>query len=382
MIYLDNAATSFPKPQAVADAVYRAVTVYGGNPGRSGHAMAIEAARQVFLCREALARLLGCDEEKIIFTYNCTHALNLAISGAVPRGCEVLTTPYEHNSVSRPLWRLSKTRGITQRTFPVFEGDPARTAAAFERAITPRTRVAVLSHASNVFGIVTPIELLAPIARRRGIRVIVDAAQTAGVLDVGALCRAADVICMPGHKGLLGPTGTGVLAVLSDISLQPMLQGGTGSRSSDMDMPESYPDRLEAGTVGTVGIIGLAAGVNAVLRRGVAQIYSHELRRTAAIYDALRATPGVVLYTARPESGTHCPVLSFNIRGRQSEEVVAELGDMGFALRGGLHCAPTAHSMMGTSQTGAVRVSPGQSTTEDDAAKFAAAVKKLAAGAP
>ena len=293
--------------------------------------MSLKSAKKVFECREAVAELFKLPgPEFAVFANNCTHALNMAIMGI--DSSHMLITGYEHNSVLRPVF--AATRG-NYSAFKVFEGDSDKTIEDALSKITPETKAAVLTHCSNVTGLVTPIDLLAPELKKRGITVIVDAAQSAGVLDVSRLRDCVDIVCLPGHKGLYGPTGTGLLLRYSDVSIRPLLFGGTGSQSLQPVQPDFYPDRLEAGTLNTVGIIGLAAGVQFVADRGVEDIYAHELRLIQTAYEMLGSIKGIKLYTGYPEKETHAPLLCFNVRNVQSEEVMTILDQKGIAVSSG-----------------------------------------------
>lgn len=374
MIYLDNAATSFPKPRSVAEAVRTAVTRYGANPGRSGHALSMEAGEQVFSCREELAALLGMpDPARIVFTANCTAALNLVIKGTLYSGDHVVISGLEHNASARPVHALASRGKITYTVARVFPEDDDKTLESFAAAFRPETRLCICTMASNVFGIMPPVERLGALCRSRGIPFCVDAAQTAGLLPFDF---PWDYACLAGHKGLYGPAGVGVLAVRGDLPL-PLLEGGTGSRSSSLDMPDFLPDALESGTLNTVGILGLRAGLRFLRSVTPEKLYRNELALTARAYALLSRIPGVSLYTPPPTPGRNAPVLAFNVDGMDSEDAVSRLDSMGFALRGGFHCAPLAHQALGT-KLGAVRISPGAFNTQEDMERLAEAVRRLA----
>ncbi len=377
-VYLDNAATTFPKPDCVTQAVVQAMQVYGANPGRSGHRLSIQTAQQVFRCRETIAGLFGLSNpEQVVFTSNCTQSLNMAIKGILRPGDHVLVSDLEHNSVMRPLQALHSRRGVQFDIFPVFEGDPARTVQACQRRIRHNTRLIACTHASNVFGIKLPVRELAALAKRHKILFLLDAAQTAGCEEIRFEDWGIDLLAAPGHKGLYGPSGTGILLVRQGLRLGSLLEGGTGSSSLDYRQPQSMPDHLESGTVNTAGIIGLNAAVDYLSQQGREQLLNHEMRLTQMAYEKLSGLPGVELYTQYPTAGTHAPLFSFNIRGISSEDAVGLLDARGFALRGGLHCAPGAHKKMGTVQDGACRMSLGIFNTEPQILDFCEAVKNI-----
>lgn len=354
MIYFDNGATTLQKPQGVGRAAEIAVATCA-NPGRGGHKPAQRAAQAVFGCRQLVARLLGVREPwRVVFTLNCTHALNIAIKSVLRRGGHAVISGYEHNSVVRPLEALAD-RGVcyTVARGPLF--DPEASLRAIEAAITPETRCVVLSHVSNVFGFVLPLEQVDALCKARGIALIVDAAQSAGVLplDVDTL-EAAAFVCMPGHKGLYGPQGTGVLICCKDDDLYSLMEGGTGSNSLEPTQPRFLPDIFESGTLNVPGIAGLAEGVRFVLGKGEKNILAHEKRLTAQLAEGLAGIEGVkAFYHPRHQAG----VLSFVCEGISPEEVAQGLGQRDICVRSGLHCAPLAHGSAGTLPEGTVRVS-------------------------
>ena len=371
MVYLDNAATSFPKPPQVVRAMAGVMEKIGANPGRSGHQLSLAAGRVVENCRETLARYLQVDDpSRIVFTKNCTEALNMAIHGFVRAGDHVVTSLLEHNSVLRPLCELARLNVISLSfVTPGPQGriDPREV----ERLFTPATRLCVLSHASNVLGVVQDMAAIARVCHAHGVRLLADAAQSAGTHDVRPSALGADLLAMPGHKGLLGPHGTGALWVREDVKLAPLRQGGTGSASESMFQPRMMPDALESGTLNLPGIAGLRAGLReALAHRGEAHA------ATVALCDALRgelsAMPGVRVYTPAGAS-----LVSFGVAGIASQEVAAALDGMGIAVRGGLHCAPGVHRFLGTLDVGAVRVSPGIYNMREDMTALARAVAKM-----
>ncbi len=371
MIYLDNAATSFPKPPAVARAAAGVIAGLGGNPGRGGHRGALAGARVTAACREAIARLLGADEpERVIFTLNCTDALNIALRGTLHEGDHVLCSHDAHNAVMRVLAGYEAAGKIE---VTVLKPDAAGVLSPGEllSRVTPRTGLCVLSHASNVTGVLQPIPALYRACRRVGVPLLLDAAQSAGCTAVRA--DWADMIAMPGHKGLLGPMGTGVLYVGRGMLPRPLREGGTGSQSDSMRQPVMLPDRYESGTVNLPGIAGLLKGVQFVARHGAA-IEEYERALTFRLRAGLLDIPRVTVYGALDTPAV--AVTSFNIEGRESAEIADALSDAGIAVRGGLHCAPAMHRFLGTQ--GTVRASLGPYNTEDDVDDLLAMVQRLA----
>lgn len=372
MIYLDNAATSFPKPVCVVEAMSSALTQCGANPGRAGHKLALAAGRIIEDCREALAQMLGeADASRVAFAANTTDALNMAIHGALRPGDHVVSTLIEHNSVLRPLSELSRSGAITLTLVPP-DGKGMIRAEDIARALTPRTRLVVMTHMSNVLGVEQNVAAVGEICRTRGVLFLVDAAQTAGHLPLSPAKWGCSMLALPGHKGLLGPHGTGALWVAAGVRLTPMRQGGTGSASESMLQPRMMPDLLESGTLNLPGIAGLRAGLRfACAHREEAQ------KNAVALCDQMREAlcelPGVRVYT--PEGAS---LTAFNIEGIASQETAAALDEAEIAVRGGLHCAPGVHRYLGTLESGAVRVSPGLFSTRQDAMRLVQAVARIA----
>jgi cysteine desulfurase / selenocysteine lyase len=371
MIYLDNAATTHPKPLRVYERVDEVLRNWSANPGRSGHAMAIEAARIIFETRESIARLFHiADSDRIVFTPNATGALNLAILGTLRPGDHCVTTNMEHNSVVRPLHALEQ-RGVTATRVTA-------SSEAIAGAINERTRLVAVTHASNVTGTINPIGEIVALAHARGVPVLVDAAQTAGSVPIDVAALGVDLLACPGHKGLLGPQGTGFLYIAPHIHPEPILFGGTGSRSDLEDMPDFTPDRYEAGTLNTPGIAGLGAGVEFLLERGVAQVRAHELALLRQLMDGLAAIEGLTIHGPRdPERKTG--VVLFTIDGVDPAEIGDRLDqEFGIAVRVGLHCAPQAHRTLGTFPVGGVRMSPGYFNTAGEIERAVDAVSRIA----
>ena len=376
MIYLDNAATTFPKPKSVSRAIYRFLNETAANPGRSGHALSMAAAREVYRCREAVASLFHAPgPECVAFTQNATYAINLALKGAL-RGGHVVPSDLEHNAVMRPLTAL-KAAGVTFDTAQVDLQDDDATVENFRRLLRPETVMVVCTHASNVCGRALPIGRLGELCRERGVAFLVDASQSAGVLPIDVEAMHIDYLCTAGHKSLYGPMGTGLLITAKGESLGTIVEGGTGSNSVSLEQPDFMPDRMESGTLNAPGIAGLRAGIEFLQRVGMDRIRQQEERLMRQLYDGLRDLPGVILYTPRPETG-YVPVVSFNIGEMSSVDAVTRLDRLGFALRGGLHCAPTAHRRFGTLDRCMIRVGIGAFNTPSDIRALLAAVKNMA----
>ncbi len=346
MIYLDNGATSFHKPVGVADAMRRAMFTCA-NPGRGGHPAAMAAARTVLRCREQASNLFDCQPEQVVFTSNCTHGLNIAIQTLVKPGDPVVISGFEHNAVTRPLHAIGARVVVAGRK--LFDWDD--TLEAFEKALRQGAKAAVFTHCSNVFGYILPVGGMAKMCRTYGVPFIIDAAQSAGVLPIGLRSLGASFIAMPGHKGLLGPQGTGLL--LCGIDPKPFICGGTGSNSLEQTMPDFLPDMAEAGTLNVPGIAGLEAGLSYLRRAGIERLFQKERQQAIKCADAL-AQMGIKVFSGAHQSGT----VSF-VPPVDCEECARFLAQKGIAVRAGLHCAPLAHESAGTLETGTVRVSYG-----------------------
>ena len=357
MIYLDNGATSFPKLLAVRRAVNEALARCA-NPGRGGHPASMAAAGTVYRCRERAARLFRCQPEQVVFTSNCTHGLNIAIRSLVKPGGRVLISGFEHNAVARPLHALGARITVAGRKLFDWEDTLLR----FEDGLKRGVDAAVFTHASNVFGYVLPVAEMSALCRQYGVPFAVDAAQTAGTEDVDMDAWGADFVAMPGHKGLLGPMGTGLL--LCGRRPEPLLFGGTGTESIPREMPDDLPERLEAGTVNVPGIAGLEAGLAWLEGEGVERIRCREARLAKRCAAGLKKL-GLQVFSGEHQSGT----LSFLPKG-DGEEVGDRLAKRGVAVRAGLHCAPLAHESAGTLDTGTVRVSFGARSRTEDADRF------------
>ena len=364
MIYLDNGATSFHKPAAVYRAVGEAMK-HCANPGRGGYSAAMEASRRLFACREEAAELFDCDPELVVLTGNCTHGLNIAIHSLVKPGARVAVTGFEHNAVTRPLHAMGVKLTVAGRKLFDWED----TLKEFEKALDRGQDAAVFTHVSNVFGYILPVEEMARMCRSRGIPFVLDAAQSAGTLTVKLRQLGAAFIAMPGHKGLLGPQGTGLL--LCGQMGDPLICGGTGSASLRQEMPEILPDRLEAGTVNVPGFAGLTEGLRYVKRTGTEQIHAREHRQLQRCVSGLKKR-GFSVFAGPHQAAT----VSF-LPDMDCEDAAKLLADGGIAVRAGLHCAPYAHESAGTLKTGTVRVSFGYDTFDAETDTFLREASKL-----
>ena len=377
MIYLDNAATTLHKPPQVAEAVLHAMTTMG-NAARGAHSGALEASRTVFGTREKLARLFACQRaDHVVFTANSTEALNIAISGLIHKGDHVISTDCEHNSVLRPLYRLEEERGVALDFVPA-DRRGLVDYADFERLMRPDTRAVVCTHCSNLTGNILDIGRIAGIAHSRGALLIVDASQTAGTVPIDMQALGVDVLCFTGHKGLMGPQGTGGLCIRPGVEIDPWKVGGSGVHSYDRHQPKEYPTRLEAGTLNSHGIAGLSTALDVILERGVADIQRAEHALMQRFYDGVRGISGVTVYGdfSAPERGA---IVALNIRDYDSSAVSDELAvTYGIATRPGAHCAPRMHRALGTTEQGAVRFSFSCYNTEQEVDAAIAAVRAIA----
>ena len=373
MIYLDSAATTLQKPAAVRRAVVSAMERMA-SPGRGGHRPAMMAAETAFACRTAAAELFHVpDPENVVFTLNATHALNLAIKSVVRPGDTVVVSGYEHNAVTRPLTALGCQIRVAR--VPLF--DQEAMVAAFDREITAEVSCVICTHVSNVFGYILPVDEIARLCRERKVPFILDASQSAGTLSVHMEELGCAFIGMPGHKGLYGPQGTGLLLCGEGQETTTLLEGGTGSLSARQGMPDFLPDRLEAGTHNIPGIAGLLEGIRFVKRRGEENILRRERELLKITVRGLERIPGVTLHAAQnveKQGG----VLSFSLKDMDCEEVGERLGQRGIAVRAGLHCAPYAHESAGTRERGTVRASFSDFNTAAEVKRFIQEVSALA----
>ncbi len=361
MIYFDNAATSGKKPKTVVDAINFALNNLSANPGRSGHDLSIKTADAVYNVRGKAAEFFGvCGAENVVFTLNCTHSINCVLKGVIKRGDHVVISNLEHNAVMRPLKSMKVPYTAVSVTDVISE-----TTEGFKSAIKPNTRLVLVSGASNVTGRILPISEIGEICKKRGVLFCVDAAQIAGVLPIDMKKMNIDFLCVAPHKGLYAPMGTGLLICRKNLE-NTLIEGGTGTDSLDFSQPKVLPERLESGTVGVPLIMGVGAGIDFVKKTGVEKIYRHELNLCQKLYDGLSSSDDIILYTKRPEFNAYAPVLPFNFKGVKSYDLAKMLNKNGVAVRGGFHCAPTAHKVMGTLSSGAVRVSFGAFNNESE----------------
>lgn len=376
-IYLDHAATSWPKPAAVQRAVYDCLSRAGGNPGHGSHALSDAAAQLVYDCRCALADMFGASPERVIFTSGATHALNLALHGSLRQGDHVLCTEMEHNAVYRPLCALGEQRGVTFDTI-VTPASDVRTGTA--RIVTdaaakkkPNTRMLVCAHMSNIVSSVMPLAALGAFCKRHGMLFCVDAAQSAGHLPIDMELMQIDLLCLPGHKGLYGLQGCGALILGKNVTLAPLLQGGNGVFSLSGDMPDLPPERYEAGTLPTPAIAGLLAGMREVQARGIGTIAAQDKH----LYDRARAMLG--RFSGIHVYAPHCrgPVLLFSHDRIPADALGAELDKRGICVRAGFHCAALGHTTLHTPNEGAVRLSFGMDTTGSDLDALYSALKEI-----
>lgn len=378
-IYLDNAATSFPKPETVYRAADYALRHLGGSPGRGGHRMTLDAGRQLLEVREAVAGLFGIrDSARLVFTANATEALNLALFGLLKPGDRVVTSSMEHNAVTRPLHALQE-RGVSVVKVPC-DADGRLHPASLRKAVMAdrkATRMVALAHASNVTGGIQPIEELGPWCRSLGIPLLVDAAQTAGLLPIDVEEMAIDLLAVPGHKHLMGPPGCGMLYVREGLQLTPLIFGGSGADSASPRPPDKLPERLESGTANLPALAGLLAGVQYLLETGMETVRRHKTALLAHLVDALRNLPGIRFY-GPARADLLAGALSFTLQDRDPAQVAWQLdAEHAICVRAGLHCAPDAHRTLGTFPRGTVRVSPGCFSTLEDIAALVRALTNL-----
>jgi cysteine desulfurase / selenocysteine lyase len=379
MLYLDHAATSWPKPPEVIRAMGDFCNLAGGNPGRSGHRLSLAASRVVYEAREAVAELFGMpDPLRVIFAANATHAINLALRGLLRTGDRVVTTGIEHNAVMRPL-RALEQQGVKVSVIPC-DPDGSIDLVRAAAAIMPGTRMVVVNHASNVAGTILPIVELARLAHDVGAWLLVDAAQTAGVIPIDVTAMGIDLLAFTGHKGLQGPMGTGGLVINKTVdtaAIEPLICGGTGSGSAHETQPEFCPDKFESGTPNGVGIAGLGAGVRWVQQRGIAAIREQDQELTQALVEGLEAIPRLALY-GPTDAAQRTATVSFTVAGRRVSEIGLRLDDQfGILCRVGLHCAPAAHRTLGSYPEGTVRFAAGACTRLDEIRTAIAAVEQI-----
>lgn len=376
MIYFDNAATSFPKPEKVYDAIMEAMTKYGSNPGRSGHKLALESSRGIYNTRSKISKLLNIkDPMDLVLTFNCTQGLNMGIKGVLKPGDHVITTSMEHNSVLRPIMFLEKM-GIENT---VVQGnslgiiDPKD----IEKSIRPETKMIVMTHISNLTGTIMDIEAIGKIAKKHGIIYFLDAAQSAGVYPIDVEKMNIDMLAFPGHKSLLGPQGTGGLYIKKGIDIVETFQGGTGSASDLLEQPHMMPDKFESGTPNAPGLVGLGSGIDYILETGMDKIRKHEENLTRHFIEEVEKIKEIKIYGPK-KIELHAPVVALNIGDRDSSEISYILDqDYDIGVRPGLHCAPLAHKTIGSFEQGAVRFSFGFKNTHDEIELGIKALKEI-----
>lgn len=379
MIYLDNGATTYPKPSSVVKSAAEAMKKYGANAGRGAYKMALLTTEQIFLARKAAAEFFGAAEcENVVFTYNCTASLNTAIKGLSSKGSHFVISDLEHNAVLRPLEKLKKD-GVSDYSVAEVVSDEDKTVLNFRKEMRKNTVAIICTGASNVFGIMPPIKKLAELAHLYNVKFILDGAQIAGTAPVNMQTDGIDILCCAGHKGLYGPSGVGVLILGENVRLNTLIEGGTGSNSASPRQPDIMPDRFESGTPNVPGIIGLRHGVEFVKSIGAEKICSHETSLLKYIQKNIETLDNVILYTNFfDDTQKLAPILSFNIENRHSEETAEILSRSGICVRAGLHCAPLAHKKMGTEETGTVRICPSVFTKKEDIDFLIKSIRKIA----
>ena len=381
MIYLDNGATSWPKPESVYQTMDAFLREKGGNPGRGSHSVAAAAKETIEETRMLVARFINAPEMKrVIFTLNCTDALNMGLKGLLRPGDHVISSSIGHNSLIRPLKKLER-QGIKTTYLHQAVGSGCISAKEIEESITGSTKLVLVTHASNVTGIIQPIEEYGAVARKHGLIFMVDAAQTVGKYPIDVVAGNIDLLACSGHKGLFGPPGTGVLYVGDRCDLETVREGGTGSYSEQEEQPAVLPDRYESGTLNSVGISGLGAGIKYVFAEGLQKIHAHGQGLRARIIESLSQMPGIKLYGTEGREGAKAvPIVSFNVEGYDAGEVGTILDQVfDIKVRTGLHCAPAVHKTIGTYPKGTVRLSAGYFNTEEEIDQALAAIKKIAA---
>lgn len=379
MIYLDNSATSYPKPEAVISNIQEIIKKYGANSGRGAYEMALETTERIYLTRKKAASFFNLSKaENVIFTYNCTTALNMAIKGIAKKGSHFIISNLEHNAVLRPLEAL-KQKGMCSYSVAKVTDDLYTTLRNFEKLITKDTVAVVCTGASNVFGIIPPFKSLAALAHKYNLLFILDYSQSAGIIPLDLSNKNIDIVCCSGHKGLLGLSGVGLLLINNDIVLDTIIEGGTGSNSEKSMQPSEYPDRLESGTPNIHGIISLSDSIDYLNKTGITDIYKHEMHLLKYLQYNLMCDNRVILYTDLLNcKKCYVPILSFNMKNMHSEQVASALSDEGIAVRAGLHCAPLAHKSFNTLKTGTVRVSPSVFTEKNHIDLLINSLRKIA----
>lgn len=370
MVNFDNAATTFPKPLCVRKAVSEAVRKYGGNPGRGGHSLSMSASEALYSARETAARFFGASPENVVFTMNCTYALNMAIQGVMCGGGHMIISGIEHNSAARPAAAMALKKKISLSIAEVYPEDE-RTVESFRSLMREDTKAVVCTLAGNVTGQITPYKEIGELCRERGICFIADGAQACGVLDV-KLSDGINILCTAGHKGLYGITGTGLLITDGRYPISPIIQGGTGSSSLSLVQPDMLPDSLESGTPNIIGAMSVKAGIDFVKSMGTDRIFAHERRICTRFISEIADTAEIY----RSPSAEYVPIVSFNVGDIPSERTAAYLSEKGYCLRAGFHCAALAHASLGT-KGGTVRFAPSLFSREEDAVRLAEEIRSM-----
>lgn len=370
LVNFDNAATTYPKPKEVRLAINNAVEMLGGNAGRAGHQLAARTSAAVFSSRETIAEFFGAEAENVVFTLNCTAALNMAVKGIMHDGGHLIISGMEHNSVARPAAALAIEKKIMLSVADVYSNDEM-TVDSFRNHIRPDTKAIVCTYASNVTGQLMPIKKIADLCKEKGICFIVDGAQVCGIVDV-KLSDGINILCAAGHKGLYGVTGTGLLITDGKYKIHPIIEGGTGSSSTGLKQPDFLPDSLESGTMNVLGAISLKSGIDFINRIGIERIRRHEERMCDIFINGLKNDKRIKIY--RRNECEYVPIISFNISGVPSEKTAQLLSEKGFCLRAGFHCAALAHSTLGT-DNGTVRFAPSVFSREKDVIRLVKTIK-------
>ncbi len=379
MIYLDNSATSYPKPECVIQAMHNSFYKFGANSGRGAYEMAINTTEQIYNCRKKVAEFFNADDvERVIFTYNCTTALNMAIKGLASNNAHFIISDLEHNAVLRPLETL-KQKGFCDYSIAKVSVDDYQTLKNFKNEINNNTVAIICTGASNVFGIIPPYKMLSNLAHKNNLLFIMDCSQIAGTVPIDMKKDGIDILCCAGHKGLMGPTGTGLMIINYNIHLESFVEGGTGSNSMSAIQPDVLPDKFESGTPNVQGIIGLSSAMDFIKKNNVRRIYEHEISFLKYLHKSLENIDNVILYTNFYDKKQYlAPILSFNIKNMHSEDVAERLSSVGICVRAGLHCAPLAHKKFDTENIGTVRISPSIFTKKSDIDFLIKSVIKIA----
>lgn len=372
IINFDNAATTFPKPENVRKVAVNAMENFGGNAGRGGHTLAMKTSEAVYSARETIADFFDAQPENVVFTMNCTQALNMAIQGIMADGGHLIISGMEHNSSARPSAELARNKKITLSVATVYPDD-RRTIESFRSLIHNDTKAIVCTIASNVTGQILPYREIADLCREKNICFIADGAQACGIIDV-KLSDGINILCTAGHKGLYGITGTGLLITDGKYKIKPIIQGGTGSLSSSLYQPEFLPDSLESGTLNVTGAMTIKAGIEFINKIGMERIFAHEDKICRSFINSLKKNKDIIIYR-NPES-LYVPIVSFNIKGIMPEKVASILSKQGYCLRAGYHCSALAHTQLGT-ENGTIRFAPSIFSKENDALKLAELVKNV-----